>query len=115
MLNWMARTALELIGQGGLGYSFDPLLKDAHNEFGDALKRLLYVLVLMSGLLPVSLSYPLKPVDVRPAICPDVCAPLHQLGPNTASSLDPRSHPQHTGTGAEGHRGHDGPSVARNI
>lgn len=24
MLQWMGRTALELIGQGGLGHSFDP-------------------------------------------------------------------------------------------
>ncbi|KAH9852301.1 cytochrome P450 [Lenzites betulinus] len=28
MLNWMGRTALELIGQAGLGYSFDPLTED---------------------------------------------------------------------------------------
>ena len=39
----MSRTALELIGQGGLGYSFDPLTENIKNEFGDALKRLLYV------------------------------------------------------------------------
>ncbi|CCM00987.1 uncharacterized protein FIBRA_03035 [Fibroporia radiculosa] len=40
MLNWMGRTALELIGQGGLGYSFDPLVEDVHNEYGHALKTL---------------------------------------------------------------------------
>ena len=40
MLNWMTRTALELIGQGGLGYSFDPLTEDARNPFGDVLKGL---------------------------------------------------------------------------
>ncbi|KAF8809815.1 cytochrome P450 [Phlegmacium glaucopus] len=28
VLSWMARTALELIGQSGLGYSFDPLTED---------------------------------------------------------------------------------------
>ncbi|KAJ3553545.1 hypothetical protein NM688_g3553 [Phlebia brevispora] len=38
MLHWMGRTALELIGQGGLGYSFDPLVADTHNSFGEALK-----------------------------------------------------------------------------
>ncbi|CCL99520.1 uncharacterized protein FIBRA_01538 [Fibroporia radiculosa] len=38
MLNWMGRTALELIGQGGLGYSFDPLTQDMQNEYGNALK-----------------------------------------------------------------------------
>ncbi|CCM01003.1 uncharacterized protein FIBRA_03051 [Fibroporia radiculosa] len=45
MLNWMGRTALELIGQGGLGYSFDPLVEDAHNEYGHALKNLIPNLV----------------------------------------------------------------------
>ncbi|GBE84055.1 Docosahexaenoic acid omega-hydroxylase CYP4F3 [Sparassis crispa] len=41
MLGWMGRTALELIGQGGLGYSFDPLVRDKADAFGDALKMLL--------------------------------------------------------------------------
>ncbi|KAJ3553546.1 hypothetical protein NM688_g3552 [Phlebia brevispora] len=41
MLKWMGRTALELIGQGGLGCSFDPLLTDMHNSFGEALKAFL--------------------------------------------------------------------------
>ncbi|CCL99519.1 uncharacterized protein FIBRA_01537 [Fibroporia radiculosa] len=41
ILNWMGRTALELIGQGGLGYSFDPLVEDVQNDYGDALKNLL--------------------------------------------------------------------------
>lgn len=43
MLGWMGRTALELIGQGGLGYSFDPLVEDRTDEYGDALKSLLCV------------------------------------------------------------------------
>ena len=43
ILGWMGRTALELIGQGGLGYSFDPLTEDVPNEFGDALKAFLWV------------------------------------------------------------------------
>ncbi|OCH94337.1 cytochrome P450 [Obba rivulosa] len=38
ILNWMGRTALELIGQGGLGYSFDPLEEDVPDVLGDALK-----------------------------------------------------------------------------
>ncbi|KAL6306620.1 cytochrome P450 [Sparassis latifolia] len=41
MLAWMGRTALELIGQGGLGYSFDPLVEDATDEYADALKAFL--------------------------------------------------------------------------
>ncbi|CCM01002.1 uncharacterized protein FIBRA_03050 [Fibroporia radiculosa] len=40
MLDWMSRTALELIGQGGLGYSFDPLVEDVKNDYGDALKSI---------------------------------------------------------------------------
>lgn len=43
VLGWMGRTALELIGQGGLGYSFDPLVEDASESTGDAIKTLLYV------------------------------------------------------------------------
>lgn len=58
MLNWMSRAALELIGQGGLGYSFDPLLDDRHNEFGDALTRLLYVHMLVNSSHPLTLSLP---------------------------------------------------------
>lgn len=41
MLEWMGRTALELVGQGGLGYSFDPLVANVPNSFGDSLKALL--------------------------------------------------------------------------
>ncbi len=45
ILSWMGRVALELIGQGGLGYSFDPLVKTEHNTFGEALKDVLFVLI----------------------------------------------------------------------
>ncbi|KAI0365140.1 cytochrome P450 [Pilatotrama ljubarskyi] len=38
MLSWMGRTALELIGQAGLGYSFDPLVADSADEFGTLIK-----------------------------------------------------------------------------
>ncbi|KAI0073887.1 cytochrome P450 [Panus rudis PR-1116 ss-1] len=42
MLKWMHRTALELIGQGGLGHSFDPLTdKDHHDEYAAAMKKLM--------------------------------------------------------------------------
>ncbi len=41
MLSWLNRTALELIGQSALGYSFDPLVSESRNVFGDALKALL--------------------------------------------------------------------------
>lgn len=41
ILSWMGRTALELVGQGGLGYSFDPLVANTQNSFGEAIKRFL--------------------------------------------------------------------------
>lgn len=44
MLSWMSRTALELIGQAGLGYSFDPLVADHQDEFAAAVKEFQYVL-----------------------------------------------------------------------
>lgn len=40
LADWMGRTALELIGQGGLGYSFDPLVSNVKNLYGEALKEL---------------------------------------------------------------------------
>ena len=43
VLNWFGRTALELVGQGGLGYSFDSLTEYKHNDFGDALKAFMLV------------------------------------------------------------------------
>ena len=45
VLGWMHRCALELIGQGGLGYSFDPLVEDRPNEYGAALKEFMLVSV----------------------------------------------------------------------
>ncbi|TBU34358.1 cytochrome P450 [Dichomitus squalens] len=39
MLTWMGRTALELIGQAGLGYSFDPLVTDKPDDFAIAVKN----------------------------------------------------------------------------
>ena len=43
ILGWMGRTALELIGQGGLGYSFDPLISESRDEFAEAIKSFVYV------------------------------------------------------------------------
>ena len=48
----MGRTALELIGQGGLGYSFDRLVEESEDEFGDAMKGLMYVLPLSRPFSP---------------------------------------------------------------
>ncbi|KAI0782963.1 cytochrome P450 [Abortiporus biennis] len=41
ILNWLGRAALELVGQGGLGYSFDPLVEDVPNELGEAIKKIM--------------------------------------------------------------------------
>ncbi|THU97767.1 cytochrome P450 [Dendrothele bispora CBS 962.96] len=42
MLAWMSRTALELIGQSGLGYSFDPLTSDAtEHTYSKTIKNLI--------------------------------------------------------------------------
>ncbi|KAI0717433.1 cytochrome P450 [Cerioporus squamosus] len=38
MLGWMGRTTLEVLGQAGLGYSFDPLTEDRADEFANAVK-----------------------------------------------------------------------------
>ena len=43
ILAWMGRTALELIGQGGFGRSFDPLTTTAPNAYADAVKQLVCV------------------------------------------------------------------------
>ncbi|KAH9910196.1 cytochrome P450 [Epithele typhae] len=38
MIGWMGRAALEIVGQGALGYSFDPLTADTKDEFAEAVK-----------------------------------------------------------------------------
>ncbi|KAJ8473556.1 hypothetical protein ONZ51_g7793 [Trametes cubensis] len=50
MVSWMSRTALELMGQAGLGYTFDPLTADAADEFGEALKGLMPAMAQGRGL-----------------------------------------------------------------
>ncbi|OJT07575.1 Leukotriene-B(4) omega-hydroxylase 2 [Trametes pubescens] len=50
MVGWMGRTALELMGQGGLGYSFDPLVADAADEYGSAIKDLMPTLAQVRGM-----------------------------------------------------------------
>jgi hypothetical protein len=46
-MHWISRTALELIAQGGLGYSMDPLTEDAViHPYSTAVKELVYVTLL---------------------------------------------------------------------
>ena len=42
---WMARATLEMLGQAGLGYSFDNFFEDSADEFGEAVKLFLYVAI----------------------------------------------------------------------
>ncbi|KAH9948647.1 cytochrome P450 monooxygenase [Amylocystis lapponica] len=66
MLKWMGRAALELIGQGGLGYSFDPFTRDSQDPYAVALKA--YIPALMDlGVLRTSLPYVYKlgPASIR--------------------------------------------------
>ena len=42
---WMARTTLEMLGQAGLGYSFDDFVSDSTDLYGESLKLFLYVFV----------------------------------------------------------------------
>jgi hypothetical protein len=45
VLSWMTRTALEIIGQTGFGYSFDPLAEDGNDHiFSKSVKELMYAL-----------------------------------------------------------------------
>ncbi|KAI0760477.1 cytochrome P450 [Fomes fomentarius] len=74
MLSWMGRTALELIGQAGLGYSFDPLVKDTPDTLAHAIKAFQPALVenqMVRRLLPYlpeigSASFRGKIVDLIP-------------------------------------------------
>ncbi|KAI0671637.1 cytochrome P450 [Trametes maxima] len=38
---WMGRAAIELVGQGGLGYSFDPLTEETSDVYTEAVKALI--------------------------------------------------------------------------
>lgn len=41
VLYWTGRASLELIGQGGLGHSFDPLIEDREDPYGQAIKAVI--------------------------------------------------------------------------
>ncbi len=44
VLAWMGRTALELVGRGGLGHSFDPLVAESRDVFTESVKSFVCVL-----------------------------------------------------------------------
>ena len=41
--DWMARTTLEMLGQAGLGYSFDNFVDDSIDPYGESIKTFLCV------------------------------------------------------------------------
>ncbi|KAI0628763.1 cytochrome P450 [Trametes polyzona] len=53
VLSWMGRAALELIGQGGLGHSFDPLTRDVADDFADSLKSYFPAMCNIDVFLPI--------------------------------------------------------------
>ena len=73
MISWIGRTALELIGQAGLGYSFDPLVADTPDDFGYAIKTFQYVLSLslkrIAGVSEISMQSQAH-VDRRQPLAP---------------------------------------------
>ena len=38
---WMGRTTLEMLGQAGLGYSFDNFRDDSTDDYGESIKMFL--------------------------------------------------------------------------
>ncbi|KAI0641513.1 cytochrome P450 [Trametes meyenii] len=62
---WMGRTALELIGQAGLGCSFDPLVEERSDTLGDALKSFIPALYTLSRFFQF---YPYVRAIIPPAI-----------------------------------------------
>ena len=41
--HWIGRVSMELVGQGILGYSFDPLVTESQDKYAKAFKDLMYV------------------------------------------------------------------------
>ncbi len=64
LLSWTGRAALEMIGQAGLGYSFDPLVAEAPDDFATAIKSFAYV-VRASSLIHALIILVLT---IRPAV-----------------------------------------------
>ncbi|KAH9846410.1 cytochrome P450 [Lenzites betulinus] len=52
---WMSRAALEMLGQAGLGYSFDNFIDDSKDELGESVKMFFPVL---SRVYPVAMCVP---------------------------------------------------------
>ncbi|KAJ4481154.1 cytochrome P450 [Lentinula aciculospora] len=71
LLGWMARTALELIGQSGFGYSFDSMMDDGpRHKYSVAIKDLVPALTRSEFARTYLLPLPLKilPTNIRTCI-----------------------------------------------
>lgn len=68
ILTWFSRTALELIGQGGLGCSLDPLDSHDATPYGTAMKSFVYVGV------PLLTTSSIKLFVISPALNPFAAA-----------------------------------------
>ena len=60
---WMARTTLEMLGQAGLGYSFDKFTEDSTDSYGEALKSFLCVLCFPFMRDKLNISTPAVPLS----------------------------------------------------
>ena len=95
VLAWMGRTALELVGQGGLGYSFDPLVEDVPNAFGDSIKALVYVVRLFSSSRIVLTKFHTSQAEPsRSGRLPNFTSAFHEDWFTRVSALGHRSHPK---------------------
>ncbi|TBU25722.1 cytochrome P450 [Dichomitus squalens] len=64
---WMARTTLEMLGQAGLGYSFDSFTEDSSDAYGESLKNFFPVLSRLHflGFIVTAVSYILSDNAIR--------------------------------------------------
>ena len=77
ILGWMGRTALELVGQGGLGHSFDPLIAESRDEYTEAVKAMVYVArLLMLDLSCLSLLPVTQPRVLHDPVGQSVCVEI---------------------------------------
>lgn len=111
VLDWMGRTALALVGQAGLCWSFDPLLSDTvGTNLGTAVKALVCV-------RSISFCQSVHGTDlsirsIQPILCPHPYAAL--LAPtcsedrlSRASTMAGRRRPARGGAASEAHRRRD--------
>ena len=75
----MTRTALELIGQGGLGYSFDPLTEDGDKHiFSKSVKEFVYAR--MDVAIFFRIKFIFRPVAFKTLFIQMYLTPLVRLG-----------------------------------